>query len=105
MVIEVILHVVPGARGAREVALVLPKRSEPCYDLIRFGDLVVNAMVPTSRLPENPECILQSFPPWRKAGEWRWIVVDVILLDQFIHLAFLSSGWDGVGRLGWSASR
>src|SRR4051812_45508591 len=71
--------------GTGEVAIVLSPGGEACHHLISFRDLILDAVVAGSGLPENFESLLQPFPTGTQTRKGGRIVVDVIFGYQFIH--------------------
>src|SRR5215471_390967 len=76
---------VAGAWSTRQVAFVLSNRREARHDLVPFGNLLVDAVIPWSRIPEYPECLLQPFASRCQARKWWRVVVEVILSHELIH--------------------
>src|ERR1043166_4986519 len=88
MVMEVI-SISLGSWSAGKITFVFAKRSEPRHHFVSLGDLIFNPVISGSCFPEEFEGLLQTFPP-RREWERRWIVVDIILCNQFIHRVKIS---------------
>src|ERR1051326_7263000 len=83
------LHLIARSWSAGKITFVFAKRSEPRHHFVSLGDLIFNPVISGGCFPEEFEGLLQTFPP-RREWERRWIVVDIILCNQFINRVKIS---------------
>src|SRR5689334_7934285 len=79
------LHVVTGPRSSGQVAFVLPDGCQPRYHLVTFRNLVLDVVVAGSRLLEYPKRLFDAFSSLRQIWNGRWIMVDIVLGNEFVQ--------------------
>jgi len=79
------LQVVAGTQSTWQISLVFPYGCQAGHYPVAFCDLILDSVIPRSGVLKDSERLFQTFTPRGQSGEWRRIVIDVIVGDEFIE--------------------